>query len=190
MDSKQLIGLMAVLEKLKCNTRHSWTSSGRQESVAEHSWRLSLLAYFVKDAFPEADIGKIILMSLIHDVGEAFTGDIPAFHKTAADEAAEEDAVRHFVKALPVPYQTELSALFDEMASLSTQEAKIYKALDKMEVLMQHNEADIATWIPLEYELNMTYGAGEALFSDYMQNLRQQLNNDALRKIETEKGHP
>ena len=79
MDPRRLIEIMSVAEKLKNNTRHSWTSSNRQESVAEHSWRLSLMAYFVKDEFPEADISKVILMCIFHDLGEAITGDIPSF---------------------------------------------------------------------------------------------------------------
>ena len=63
---------------------------GRHESVAEHSWRIALMAFWLRDEFPQADMDKVIRMCLIHDLGECFTGDIPAFDKTAADEAAEE----------------------------------------------------------------------------------------------------
>lgn len=189
MDTRRLIEIMSVLEKLKCNTRHSWTSSDRHESVAEHSWRLSMLAFFVKDEFPEADINKVILMCLCHDIGEAFTGDIPAFVKTIEDENAEDNAVARFVGSLPEPYKEELTALFDEMNSLATLEAKIYKALDKMEAIVQHNEADISTWLPLEYDLNLTYGTEETAFSEYMQKLKKEINNDSIRKTKEEKGN-
>ena len=47
MEPKEFLAFLARLEKLKCNTRHSWTSSGRHESVAEHSWRLAMLAMLV-----------------------------------------------------------------------------------------------------------------------------------------------
>lgn len=188
MDSRRLIEIMSILEKLKCNTRHSWTSTGRHESVAEHTWRLALLAYFVKDEFPEADINKVMLMCLCHDIGESFTGDIPAFVKTKSDEAAEDSAVSQFVRSLPEPYRGELTSLFDEMNAMATREAKIYKALDKMEAIVQHNEADISTWLPLEYDLNLTYGTDETAFSEYMMRLKQNLNNDSIRKIEEEKG--
>lgn len=188
MESRRLIDIMSVLEKLKCNTRHSWTSSGRHESVAEHSWRLGLLAYFIKDEFPNTDINKIILMCLCHDIGEAFTGDIPAFEKTEDDEDIEDRAVKQFVETLPEPYKDELSALFAEMNALSTPEAKIYKALDKMEALLQHNEANISTWLPLEYDLNLTYGTEETAFSEYMMQLKQNLNNDSKQKIRNEQG--
>ena len=85
MKPEELLDILSVAEKLKCNTRHSDTSSGRRESVAEHSWRLALMAMLVGPEFPEADRDRVIRMCLIHDLGEAFTGDIPAFDKTAAD---------------------------------------------------------------------------------------------------------
>ena len=47
MDIKKLIETMSISENLKNYTRHSWTSTLRQESIAEHSWRLSLMAYFI-----------------------------------------------------------------------------------------------------------------------------------------------
>jgi len=186
MDTRQLIDIMSAAEKLKSQTRHSWTSSGRAESVAEHSWRLALLAYFVKDEFPDADIGRVILMCLFHDIGEAFTGDIPSFYKTKSHEEAENEAVARFLNRLPEPYGGELQALFSEMNALETQEAKIYKALDKLEAVLQHNEADISTWLPLEYDLQLRYGEKETEFSGYMRRLKEALNADTTDKIERE----
>lgn len=101
MDIKELIDFVGIIEKLKCNTRHSWTTSGRQESVAEHSFMLAVMAYLVKDAFPEVDIHKVVVMCLLHDFGEAVTGDIPAFEKTKKDEMIEEDAIDTLLKELP-----------------------------------------------------------------------------------------
>lgn len=184
MDVRKFLDLMSVAENLKNNTRHSWTSSGRHESVAEHSWRISLMAYFVKDEFPHADINKVILMCLCHDLGEAITGDIPTFLKTESDETVENDAVTGLLDSLPQPYKSELSDLFTEMNAQKTLEARIYKALDKMEAIIQHNEADISTWLPLEYELNLTYGTKETEFSAYMKELKQAINEDTIKKIE------
>lgn len=187
MDARKLIEILAIAEKLKNNTRHSWTSSGRRESVAEHSWRLAFMAYLVKDEFPEADINKVILMCLVHDLGEAITGDIPAFYKTESDETAEDREVRQLLSGLPEPYKKELTMLFLEMHSQETLESRIYKALDKMEAIIQHNEADISTWLPLEYELNLTYGSKEAEFSEYMKKLKEAVNEDTLKKIQRSK---
>ena len=175
MQPSEFIRIMDIAERMKCNTRHSWTSSGRHESVAEHSWRLCLMAYFVRDEFPDADMDKVLKMCLVHDIGEAFTGDIPSFSKTKSDEEAESDAVGRFISSLPEPYRTELTQLFSEMESLSTREARIYKALDKMEAIIQHNEADVSTWLPLEYDLNLTYGVPESHAAPWLEQLRSEL---------------
>ena len=82
-----------MAEQLKCRTRHCDTSSGRRESVAEHSWRVALMAMLMEDEFPDLDIDKVIRMCLIHDLGEAFTGDIPAFLKKSED-GEKEEAIR------------------------------------------------------------------------------------------------
>lgn len=184
MEVRAFLNFMSDIEKMKCNTRHSWTSSGRHESVAEHSWRLAMMAYLMKDEFPEADIQKVILMCLIHDLGEAVTGDIPAFEKNSRDEAVEEEALAGLVKKLPEPYRGELTALYREMDQLETEEARLYKALDRLEALIQHNEADLSTWLPLEYELQMTYGTRECQFHPYIQRLREAVRQDSREKAE------
>lgn len=183
MKISDYIKIIDTFEALKRNTRHSWLSDGRRESVAEHSWRLAAMSYFIKDEFPEADISKIIMMCLFHDIGEAFTGDIPAFLKTETDEKTEENTVDNFISALPEPYRNELVALFKEMLELKTLEAKIYKALDKMEAVIQHNEADISSWLPLEYDLQLNYGEKEVQFSEYMKKLKDEANRKSLEKI-------
>lgn len=149
MKPAELLEFLAMAEKLKCNTRHSYTSSGRHESVAEHSFRLALMAYMVSDEVPEIDTDKVIRMCLIHDLGEAITGDIPSFEKTDSDEAAEDSAVSGFVNQLPEYWKKQLGEMYSEMNELKTPEAKLYKALDKLEAVIQHNEADISTWLPL-----------------------------------------
>ena len=155
---------MHVAEKLKDATRHCYTSGGRHESVGEHSWRMTLMAYFMKDEFPEADMDKVIRMCIIHDLGEAFTGDIPTFLKTQADEEKEENLLYGWVKTLPEPFASEMRQLYEEMAARETLEAKIYKAIDGLEAVIQHNESDIHTWAPNEYELNLTYAQDKVAF--------------------------
>ena len=119
MEPRELINFMAIAERLKCNTRHSWTSTYRHESVAEHSWRLTLLAYFVQDEFPEADMNKVIQMCILHDLGEAITGDIPAFYKTQKDEEVEDRKIEELFQTLPPFYRDKLLPLFREMGELA-----------------------------------------------------------------------
>ena len=184
MKPKELLEILSVAEKLKCNTRHCYTSSGRHESVAEHSWRISLMAMLLTSEFPDADMDKVIRMCLIHDLGEAFTGDIPTFDKTSADTEKEDALFDAWVQTLPDGVREEFSALLAEMNAMETQEAKIYKALDKMEAVIQHNESDISTWLPLEYELQLTYGAENVKFSPYFQALKAEVDGWTRRKIE------
>ena len=115
MKPAELLQILAVAEKLKCNTRHCYTSSGRHESVAEHSWRISLMAMLIAPEFPEADMDKVIRMCLIHDLGEAFTGDIPTFWKTEADTAKEDAVFDRWVQTLPEETRKEFSGLLTEM---------------------------------------------------------------------------
>lgn len=184
MKIEDLIHFIGRVEKLKCYTRHSWTSSGRRESVAEHSFMLAIMAYLVKDEFPETDINKVMLMCLFHDFGEAVTGDIPAFEKNERDEKVEADAVAALLGELPERYREEMEGLFQEMKEQRTPEARLYKALDKMEAVLQHNQASIETWLPLEYELQMNYGEKEVAYSPYLMELKKQLNEDSRKKIE------
>lgn len=183
MEPVRLLEALAVAEKLKDATRHCYTSGGRRESVAEHSWRITLMAYFVSDEFPEADIEKLMKMCLIHDLGEAFTGDIPTFEKTESDEEKEAQRLKEWVRQLPKPFAEEMQALYQEMEERQTLEARIYKALDNLEALIQHNESDISTWIPLEYDLQMTYGNDKVQFSEYLTKLRNEVRNDSRKKI-------
>ena len=183
MEPRTLIEALAVAGWLKDVTRHCDTARGRRESVAEHSWRLTLLAYLVSDEFPEADLTKLLKMCLIHDLGEAFTGDIPSFEKTAANEAREDELLRGWVASLPEPFRAEMQALYAEMNACESLEARIYKALDNLEAVIQHNEAPLSTWLPLEYDLQMTYGTDKAAFSEYLTRLRDQVREDSRRKI-------
>ena len=182
MTPRTLLDILRVAERLKDTTRHCYTSGGRHESVAEHSWRMTLMAYLVESEFPQADMNKVIRMCLIHDLGECFVGDIPAFEKTAAHEEAEEAMLNAWVETLPEPIRSEWFELYAEMNARETLEAKLYKALDNLEAVIQHNESDISTWMENEYEMNQTYGYDKVAFSPWLTALREEMRADTIRK--------
>ncbi len=186
MNPRELITFLSTVEKLKCNTRHSWTSTGRPESVAEHSWRLAVMALLCRDEYPALDMDKVVKMCLIHDLGEAVLGDIPSFWKTEGDVQKEETAVQSLFSALPEPFRTEWHSLYEELSALETDESKLCKALDNMEAVLSHNEADLSTWLPLEYTENLVYGQENAAWSAWTRALREELKKDSLAKIERE----
>lgn len=183
MEPRTLLEVLDVAERLKDATRHCYTRGGRHESVAEHSWMMTLMAFFLREDFPDADMNKVIEMCIIHDLGEAFTGDIPSFNKTDADEKKEEELLYSWAGSLPEPYAGTMVALYDEMAKRETLEARIYKAIDGLEAVIQHNFSDLSTWIPREYELNKTYADDKVAFSEYMKALREEIRKDTLEKL-------
>lgn len=186
MKPDELLQILHTAERLKDTTRHCTTAKGRPESVAEHSWRLALMAFFLRDEFPHLNMDKVLRMCLIHDLGECFTGDIPSFDKTAADTAQEDSLLGRWVATLPDPYRAEMTSLYAEMDALETEEAKLYKALDKLEAVIQHNESPLSTWIPKEYALNLTYGEENVAFSPYLTALRAAIRRDTEEKLRNE----
>ncbi len=144
------------------------------------------MAMLCADEYPDLDMNKVIKMCLIHDFGEALTGDIPAFLKTDENEKDEEIAVENLLALLPDNTKNELSELFEEMKSLNTDEAKLYKSLDNLEGLISHNEADISTWLPREYEENLTYGQKNTQWSEWTKQLREEVKQDSIDKINKE----
>lgn len=182
-EAAQFIAFLDRVEKLKSVPRHCVTSDGVQENVAGHSWRTALMAYLMKDELGEIDIDKVIRMCLIHDLGEAVTGDIPTFLKNEEHEQVEKRAVDDLLSGLPEPLYRELTELFAEMEAQETKEAKVYKALDKLEAVIQHNESDISTWLPLEYELQQTYAAKNVQGFPFLESLQEQAVKRTKEKI-------
>lgn len=155
-----LLSFLHFAEKLKCELRHSYTSTGRRESVAEHTWRMALMAILLEPYLNQKiNIGKTLKMILIHDLVEAEAGDVPIPHMVnnaalkKVKEEKEKAAIEKIRSMLNDDVGKEIHSLWYEFESRETYEAKVAYALDKLEVQIQHNEADIVTWEPIEYEL-------------------------------------
>ena len=187
MTEKEFMDFLKIAENLKNSTRHSVTSTGRPESVAEHSWRVALMAMMLEEEIEGIDFNKVIRMCILHDLGEAITGDIPSFLKTKADSDHEDAVLFDLLDTLPEALGTKWRKLFDEMLAKETKEAKLYKSLDKLEAVIQHNEAPLSSWLPLEYELNAVYGCDEAKAAgDKIWALREYAIDVTKKKIEKE----
>lgn len=186
MKPEELLSILEVAARLKQNTRHCYTLPERRESVADHSWRIALAALLLKDEteFADYDIARVIEMCLVHDLGEAFTGDVPAFKKTDADRATEDTLYAAWVQSFPDKQRAHFTELLAEMAAQETNEAKLYKALDKLEALISHNESPLSTWEPHEYDLQFTYGKEQVQFSEYLRALREAIDAQSHRKID------
>lgn len=145
-------------ENLKKEIRHSWLSDGRPESVAEHVWRTSLMAMlFAPHLEEKVDMEKVLKMIIVHDIVEAEAGDMPAFvaeegGKKAEKEESERRAIENIRKMLGGATGDEIYDLWYEFEERESAEAKFALALDKLEATLQHNEADISTWLQIEKE--------------------------------------
>lgn len=186
MIPSEYLQILHIAERLKDTPRHCTTSKRRIESVAEHSWRVALMAFLLRHQFTDIDINKVVNMSLIHDLGECFTGDIPTFLKTDKDRQTEDSLLLQWLKTLPEEISTDFAALYAEMEAQQTPEAKLFKALDKLEALIQHNESPIDTWSANEYDLSKTYAFNTVAFSDWLTKLRQEIYDETMEKIERE----
>lgn len=190
IDLVKLYSIMNKLEKLKCITRHSWMSSARQESVAEHSWRLAALLLLLRDNLDGYDIEKMMKMALFHDLGEIKFGDVPGFLKTHKDVEHESQALDDFEMEYQDPIISDIVNTVREFDSKESKEARFLNALDKIEGLIQHNEADLATWIDREYDLNLTYGMEECTCDPLLIELRLHVKAEAVKKINADRFRP
>ena len=129
----ELEGILAFLrtaERLKSTPRSGWTTAGERESVAAHTWRLSLMAAVLSDRFPGIDLARLLKICLIHDLGEALHGDVPAPLQTpgASKAARERSDLREVLSPLPERLREELLALWDEYEALVAFEAPVTEA--------------------------------------------------------------
>lgn len=186
MRPDELLQVLKQAARLKQTLRHCYVGTDRKESVADHSWRIALMAMLMRheEEFASFDMDKVIRMCLIHDLGESFTGDIPTFRKNADDAKKEDDLFHEWIEGFSEPVRSEWKELVAEMEAQQTNEARLYKTLDRVEALIAHNESDLSTWLPLEYDLQYTYGKKEMQAFAYMKELRQLVDEWTTEKIE------
>lgn len=184
MTREHTAGILAFLrsaERLKNVTRTSWTSEGHQESVAEHTWRLCLMALVLGRDLEGIDMARLMKMCVIHDLGEAIGGDISATLQPAEGKAAQERAdLQVLLEPLPAAVQAEILELWDEYESAATPEARIAKALDKLETIMQHNQGrNPATF---DYRFNLGYGAEYTAAHPLIAGIRRILDEETATR--------
>ena len=189
---KQITSIIKVLqlaERLKFELRHSYTSSGRQESVAEHTWRMSLMGVLIEPLLKQKiDTARLLKMIILHDLVEAEARDISALDVLRnpslrlQKEQREKQAIENLRKTLEETNGQEIYELFYEFENKATYEAKVANALDKLEVQLQHNQADFSTWEEIEYDMSYMMDK-HVLFDETLFELKRQIEDEAEQKM-------
>ncbi|MBO9550383.1 HD domain-containing protein [Pseudomonas sp.] len=191
MDIEKLKGRLAFLaeaEKLKDVLRSAHTSSGRTESTAEHSWRLCLMAIVFEDQLAGLDKLKLIKMCVIHDLGEAINGDIPAVCKDAFPNKSQQERndLLLLTRALDDTLRAEILALWEDYETAQSPEAKAVKALDKLETILQHNQGKNPP--DFDYAFNLGYGKQYTDADPLFEVLRSLLDENTRKNVESSPG--
>jgi putative hydrolases of HD superfamily len=187
MKSEELNSILDFIrraERLKNTLRSGYTSTGRNESVAEHTWRLCLMAMVLEKYFPEADMARVLKICLVHDLGEALNGDIPAplQSEELSKAANERNDFLILVDSLPADIQKELIGLWDEYEHASSPEAKAAKALDKLETIIQHNQGKNPD--DFDYSFNLDYGKTYTSAHPVASEIRKILDEETIKRAE------
>lgn len=188
MNVADVVIFFSWAEKLKTTYRHAVTSDvKRLESVAEHSWLATMLAVIIHPQLTiKVDLLKLLKMLLIHDLGEAVSGDIPSFNKNEASKShikTELQGLRQIINHLPSPLQQEITELFIECENIQTDTAKVAKAIDRFEALMQHNLIPITTWEQGDFDIQPYYQDQHFNFDPFIRQLKNYIDNLSMQKI-------
>lgn len=191
MITNEILGMVQFLrdaERLKNVYRTSWTSGGQPESTASHTWRLCLSALVFARSFPEVNVERLLKICIIHDLGEAIGGDIPAIHQDANAPKAEQERrdLITLLQPLPPAIRQEIGALWDEYEAATTPEAKVAKALDKLETLLQHNQG--ANPPDFDYLFNIGYARKFTDAVPLVAEIRKSIDEETRQNAERQKG--
>lgn len=162
IDPSRLTAILAFVqaaEQLKDTLRSGITANGRAESTAEHSWRLCLMAMLFDRELAGYDRLKLLRLCIVHDLGEAISGDVPATCQRPDDGRAARERADLATLCAPLPgdLARAILDLWDEYSAAATPEAQMVKGFDKLETMLQHligrNAPDF------DYRFNLSYGA-------------------------------
>lgn len=181
MTPENLQGCLTFLreaERLKNVLRSAYTTTGKQESTAEHSWRLCLMAMVFESEFARLDMARLLKLCVLHDLGEALHGDVPAvaLEQNPNKSAIERADLQTLMQTLPRALAAEFMALWEEYENATSPEALIVKGLDKLETILQHNQGINPPGF--DYGFNLDYGQKYMGAHPLLQQIRALLDAD------------
>ena len=187
-DIENRLSFLRRAEALKQTLRSAKLSDGLEESTAEHTWRLCLWLVTFRDQMEGLDLARMLEMAVIHDLGEAISGDIPAIANVdpIAKQAQEAADLSDLLSPLPRAMQDHIIELWQEYEAASTEEAQWVKALDKLETMMQHNQGDNDP--DFDYRFNLSYGVKHTSRVELLAQIRTFIDSDTAANAELFQG--
>lgn len=187
---EKILKFLHLAERLKNELRNGCTSLNRKESVAEHTWRVALLAILCSPYLDQKiNTEKALKIAIIHDLVEIVTGDVPYFSykydlaKTSLVNANEIAAIELIKEMLPDDLGNEIYALWHEFDKASSYEAKFVKAIDKMEAQLQFNEMDFIHWKNDDRKYALSGLDEYCKFDSFLTNLKNEIQVESKIKI-------
>lgn len=186
---KQLAFILEI-DKAKNIFRQTHLSGGgRRENDAEHAWHMAIMAYLLQEYSNEpVDIGRVILMCLIHDLVEIYAGDTYAYDEEGkrSQKEREEKAKEKIFSLLPEDQKNEMVSIYDEFEAYESPEAKFARAMDNLQPLILNDSNDGGDWtehgvgIDKVYRRQVKTGLGSEKLLEY---------TEAVLKRHVEKGN-
>lgn len=146
---KQLEFILEIDKEKNIFRQTHLSEHGRNENDAEHAWHIAIMAYLLKEYSNEkVDIGRVMIMCLIHDIVEIDAGDTYAYDiEGMKTKKAREDAAKERIYSLlPDDQKEELQRIFDEFEEGKTPEAKFAHAMDNLQPLLLNTSNNGSDW--------------------------------------------
>ena len=187
-----LMELFHAAERLKNELRHAYKSNGLPETVAEHSWRLCLMTLVLSETIEDIDRFKCLKMALIHDLPEIFAGDVYRLdlEKQTGRHDKEKAALDKLVELMTKDTAQEITSLWIEFEEGKTGEARLVRLIDRLEVLIQHNESDTGKWSDLEKQIQYGLAEKHAERYGFLCELALEIDEETRKKLIDAGYHP
>jgi putative hydrolase of HD superfamily len=178
-----IVAFLQAAEQLKDTLRSGRTARGRQESTAEHSWRLCLMIMAFERDLPGYDLARLLKLAVVHDLGEAIHGDMPATqqHLDPDRPARERRDMAALCAPLPADVRDDMLDLWDDYAQARSPEACLVKGFDKLETMLQHLAGRNAP--DFDYAFNLTYGAAQTGRHPLLREIRAIVDSGTRERV-------
>lgn len=188
---KQLDFILEIDREKNIFRQTHLSGHGRNENDAEHAWHMAVMAYLLQEYSNEKiDIGRVMIMCLIHDIVEIDAGDTYAYDSEGkkTQEKREEEAKERIYSILPDDQKKDLQSIFDEFNENKSPEAKFAHAMDNLQPLLLNNSNGGSDWKEHNVSAEQVYGrqsktreGSEKLFEITDKILKENIEKGSLR---------